>query len=49
LLFVVEENRDDVLREVIEKSVEPLTDHVVLLLFLPCTVGALEVVDVVHD
>lgn len=49
LLFVVEENCYDMLREVIEKSVEPLTDHVVLLLLLPLTVNTLEIVNVVHD
>ena len=49
LLFVIEQDCDDVLREVIEEAVEPLADHVVFLLFVTCAVSALKVVDIVYD
>ena len=49
LLFVIEQDCDDVLREVIEKAVEPLADHVVFLLFVTFAMSALKVVDIVYD
>jgi hypothetical protein len=49
LLFVIEQDCDDVLREVIEEAVEPLADHVVFLLFVTCAMGAFKVVDIVYN
>lgn len=49
LLFIIKQNCDDVLSEIIEETVEPLTNHIVFLIFVTCTVGALKIVYVVCD